>query len=299
MLGYPPHAGRKVVMKSLVLKSLTLLGLAGCSAAPRPHHATALASAPPAHALWVWSNLPLANTDHADALFALAKRHHVGLLYQQGWPLQVSAAVVRQFAERAAGHGLQVALLLGQHEWVRRDQHHNALAALEQALQAAAASPIRAIHLDVEPHALPDWRQRWPELAREWLELLDKLAARCQVAGVALQIDVPAWWDARTLSDGERTQSLFAHALQRASAVTVMAYADTLPASLQAGQTELALGRALGKPVTLGVNLRCDPGQPGLCGPNRPTAEALLAAAQAVRALGGAGLALHDHTTLR
>jgi hypothetical protein len=92
---------------------------------------------------------------------------------------------------------------------------------------------------------------------------------------------------------------LLQHVLQRVDGVAVMAYTETLSQSLPLVQHELQVAKTLGKTLYLGLNLRCDPGQPGLCKLRAGQLPAVLGELETlVAGQGGSGTALHDYEGL-
>jgi hypothetical protein len=152
----------------------------------------------PARGLWVWTNLPVVQPAARAELFATARKFGLNRLFQQVQPLlQTHPAEVLDFVRDAKLHGLQVELLLGGHGWTHPDYHKVALDWQQRALALAKTEPglIVAIHYDIEPHALPTWKRRWPALAKDWLDLVSKLQQAQAGSGVALHMDIPAWYE--------------------------------------------------------------------------------------------------------
>jgi hypothetical protein len=303
----------------LACLGLTLLSAAACGGAdvsesePVAHPPARFAAAPavpaktpaavqPARALWVWNNLPVVDPKARAELFATVRKFGINRLFQQVQPLlQTHPAEVLDFVRDAKLHGLQVELLLGGHGWTHPDYHKVALDRQQRALALAKTEPglIAAIHYDIEPHALPTWKKRWPALTKDWLDLVTKLQQAQAGSGVALHMDIPAWYeDIVVLYQGQEA-SLLQHVLQRVDGVAVMAYTDTLQQSLPLVQSELQVARKLGKTMYLGLNLRCDPGQPGLCRLRAGQLPEVLRQLEGpVLLQGGTGTALHDYEGL-
>lgn len=300
--------------------ALTVLSAAACSgpdvsepdpvahpparfAAAPPVPAKAPAAVQPARGLWVWNNLPVVQPAARAELFATARKFGLNRLFQQVQPLlQTHPAEVLEFVRDAKLHGLQVELLLGGHGWTHPDYHKVALDWQQRALALAKTEPglIVAIHYDIEPHALPTWKRRWPALAKDWLDLVSKLQQAQAGSGVALHMDIPAWYEDIVVLYEGREASLLEHVLQRVDGVAVMAYTDTLSQSLPLVQHELQVAKRLGKRLYLGLNLRCDPGQPGLCKLRTGQLPAVLGELETlVTGQGGSGTALHDYEGLQ
>lgn len=151
------------------------------------------------------------------------------------------------------GEGVRVYALGGAPSWTFR--HHVALAWAHRALRLA---PFDGVHLDVEPHALHDWRRDQQRLVADYLDLLDRVTALQQPVGVDAQF---AYGQIETPGGSTFADDILA----RADDVTVMSYRDT--AFGNNSLTEIAtdwLQRAnnAGKPVWLAAETNAVPDCP-------------------------------------
>lgn len=211
--------------------------------------------------MWVWSNLPAVAAQDRAALFALSQVHGMTTLYFQAQTLvyddpQALVALV----EDAATRGLEVEWLVGRHEWVRPAEH----AALRQIVQdlgmlvkqMPGARPV-ALHLNAEPHALPEWDTDRQATANHLLDLLDALAGDLHGTGLALVYDMPNWYDEITVTRGGRTRPLSDWVIDGADRVCLMDYRDDVEAIQDLAAHELAYAGKVGRPLVLGVETGC------------------------------------------
>lgn len=122
----------------------------------------------------------------------------------------------RAFLRRAAEHDVVTALVIGERSWVYPANHQRAVA---RALSIADAGG--GVHLDVEPHTLPQFDTRSEELLEQYLQMLD--AVRTAIGDTRLTVAVPMHW----------TESVYRRIARRVDGVYVMAYGHGDPAVLR------------------------------------------------------------------
>jgi hypothetical protein len=189
-------------------------------------------------AMWLWTT-----ADPASVVeWATAHGVHEILAHV---PPRPDLAWARDLRARSAAAGIKLSALGGDPAWVR--DHAAALAWLRT---VDGTGLFDAVHVDVEPHALPAWRSDQVGTAKAYLSLLAKLAA---ATALPLEADVAFWYGQIVWS--KRT-NLATEILARVDAVTVMSYRDTAtgPNSiLDVGADFLRRGAAAGRPVRLGA----------------------------------------------
>ena len=234
--------------------------------------------------MWVW------HPDDPAGLVALARRSRVDVLLVWVSPGFTHDHVVmsrlRLLQALADDRGIVLRALSGDPSWLR----HPAVAD-RWAREVRASGLFTGLHLDIEPHALPEWHRKRQRLAQELLAVLDSL----RHIGMAIEADIPAWYytirvDGTTLDEA---------VLRRVSGVTVMAYQDNAERVLTAARPEITAAANMGKSAYVGVNL-------GPTGGDAPTTTMLgLGASTIIENLaridrvgsrwpGFSGLALHD-----
>ncbi len=123
---------------------------------------------------------------------------------------------------RRVGPHVRVAALGGDPSWATHPAR-----AMRWARHAQARTPLRDLHVDVEPYALPGHR-RPARLRADYLRVLDRLA---RLPG-RLTVDVPFWYAGQRVAVRDcgrcrpRQRSFAAQLLARTDGVTVMAYRD-------------------------------------------------------------------------
>jgi len=223
-------------------------------------------------ALYVWDLAP--RLDRPDALLEIAKEIDVTRLY-----LSTSRAVMARreslgrLLERASSLGIESHAVLAENSWARASRHAAGLARVDELLALNRTWPrsrrFRGLHLDVEVHALDDFkalkrklrggddqdaRIRMERLLAAWLDWIAAVRDRARSAKPALGVSVavPHWY----LKPGSeyqvrwrgRGREVVGHLLEIADEVVVMAYTKRPEglARLAAEELELAArpGRA-------------------------------------------------------
>ena len=239
-------------------------------------------------AMWLWSKPAPAD------VVAWAQAHGVGeiLAYTQTSP---DLAWLRDLRARSAAAGISLAALGGDPAWTT--QHAAALSWLRA---VSATGLFDAVHVDVEPHALPEWGTDRARTAQQYVTLLAKLNA---ASTLRLEADVAFWYGEVLLP---KKGNLADEVLRAVDAVTVMSYRDTAtgPGSVTAvGADFLRRGAALRKPVRLGVETQPLAGC-AYCTFAEEGATALDAALAQIEAAGStqpgfAGIAVHHYDAWR
>lgn len=194
-----------------------------------------------------------------DSLFAWARRHRVDRFYQHVEPLLLEdPEAVAAFFRRARIRGFAVEALLGDPAWLAAPD--SALVRVDRLLgmhDLLGSDTLAAIHLDVEPYALPDWHRRQGAHIRAYQSLIERLSARRATRTLALHLDIPLWYDDVRIV-GDSTESLAAWLMPRVEGVTVMAYETDVLGLWPAIARETALARRAGTAFALGVETSCD-----------------------------------------
>lgn len=156
-------------------------------------------------AVWVWRSEFIDNEAATAEFFERAARAQLSTLFFFASKDQLSTqrSQLASFIERATAHGMTVQALAGEPHWVHAERRRGALdfARAVAAFNAGAdpAARFSAVHLDVEPHALPLWSQtqQREHLMFGLVELLDDV--RGALGDLPLVIDIPIWFSRRTI----------------------------------------------------------------------------------------------------
>lgn len=237
------------------------------------------------NALWVWHQVP------PRELLDVATAHQVGRLLVWVAPGfsgdRASTGWLAELHRAAAADGVALDALGGDPQWAVQPE-----LATQWASEAAASGWFARLHLDVEPHALAQWRTASTTLLDGMVTALRNAAG----AGLPVDADVPYWLGTVRTSAGVDGLSAVCRV---AASITVMAYQDRASAIERVSAAAVSAAARAGIPVWVGVNLRepaADEPSSSLWGQDRATTTAVLAGVAAMP--GVAGVALHDADAL-
>jgi hypothetical protein len=231
-------------------------------------------------AVWVWSDHVMRDPLARDSLFAWARRHGITRLYQHVEPLLMQDVdAVAAFLRAARAEGFDVEALLGDPAWLVAPEA--ALARIDRVLglhDLVGTDTLAAIHLDVEPYGVPEWRAQEAEVVRRFQSLIEQVVARRAARTIPLHLDIPVWYDKVPVT-GDSAASLAEWLLARADGITFMAYITDLPALWPTLTPETQLAWRYGTTVTVGVETSCAvDAETSFCRLGRDRLEATLAA---------------------
>jgi hypothetical protein len=168
----------------------------------------AAAQAKPDRGMWVWESAPiLRDAGERRAFFEFCKAHGVNVIAMQiatrgtGPDRRLDdRAEWTAFITEAHRSRMRVHALDGDPVYARSAQHGTVLSIVDAVVaynaSVAPAARFDGVHLDIEPYALPEWkdpRTREPLLV-EYLEVNQEAAARARAAGMLYGVDIPFWW---------------------------------------------------------------------------------------------------------
>jgi hypothetical protein len=209
-------------------------------------------------AVWVWKDRILA----PDDLASFCERYQFGVLFLYLTPQAADALLSgadnaqRVMASLRSG-GRKVYACVGEPDWVIdpvRLPDHLALAA-----RAVSTGLFDGLHLDVEPHALPAWRDsssRAPLLAGT-VKLLDLVRSALSDADVDAAIN-PSF--ATVPYRGEPFLTTLA---RRLTSISIMSYRDSVSETIKRAMPSIREISRLGRRWRLGVLVDPNPDEPG------------------------------------
>ncbi|MBN2491088.1 MAG: hypothetical protein JXQ29_09580 [Planctomycetes bacterium] len=214
--------------------------------------------------VWVWDGEAAYGVEAGRRFFALLDAVPVAGVFLAFTPAEREEflvrrpQVVRRWLACCHARGIRVDYLLGENTWVdpaRRPGLRRARDELAR-FQAGGAPPERfdALHVDVEPHALPEWADpdRRATLAAGLLDVLRE----ARFPGLPLVADVPFWYASVSHGGG----SLLDAVLARTDGVVVMNYRTGAADFLAGAAVAQRRAAAAGKTVRVGVSV--EPGLP-------------------------------------
>jgi hypothetical protein len=229
---------------------LTTLSSLAISAAER-------ASAPPMRAMWVYeTKLLLASSAARAELFQFCGPRRITDLFLQTHfekqgkegPCQIAdAAAMQIFLREAAQHRLRVHALTGDPKQVLTAHHGRVLALVDAfaAFNQSAGSDGRfaGLHLDIEPHAMPEWKSASLEekcrLLTQFVELNAKVVERLHASapGALYGADIAFWLD-KMKQDGTPAYPVTYHGTTKDATKHLLDMVDNLGLMSYRGKVE-------------------------------------------------------------
>ena len=235
-------------------------------------------------AIWAWKTKPLFDSGKSQELerfLAFCAAQKVDTVYlaaefdgigdASGTKLRLrNPDGYRAFLRRAHQRGLKVDALAGTPEWAVRENHPQALAAIEAVLEfQQAGSPaerFEGIHFDVEPYLLlgysdPAYRT---EILLGLVQMSDQCSRLTRAAGLTFSCDIPSWFYAPSGLERDRLIVRFngqektagEHLTDLADSVTIMDYtnqADGAGGIIARGLPALEYAASRNKKIIVGV----------------------------------------------
>jgi outer membrane protein TolC len=211
------------------------------------------------------------------------------------------------FLDLCRERGVEVHALVGNPQWLERSYRAEIGAVVRSVLEFNARAregfaAFRSLKLDVEPHALPEWRHAAGRsgLGAAYLDLLDFVRAqlRSEPGGLPLRADVPPNWVGVEAAGVD----LFDGVCARLDALTVMAYRDSPEDMVSSATPVLERAASFGLPVEVGVEVG-RVAERGVSFAGQTLEELTVALGRAYQALavypGFAGFAIHDYSAFR
>lgn len=229
---------------------------------PRP---SAPAAPSPPLAMWLYYPDRLLASGEMAAVLPLAREKGISTLYLCLNRTLISpghrfAPRLREFLGQAHRQGVSVEALLDETSWLLPEGRPDLLTYLRwlEDFQAAGEAGTRftAVHLDLEIHQLPRWREKKSLYSGYLLETVKLVKERAK--GLPVWLDLPVWLEEEGIPGWPQL-------LQMADGVVFMAYELKDPRRLAAALAgEVAALQPRGIPYRVGVQVRDFPGEPAL-----------------------------------
>jgi hypothetical protein len=266
--------------------------------------ASSRSALPPARALWVWKPALFEDPGELEALLAFAVQKRISTIFFSAATqrLQHEPELYRRLIRRAHAQGVTVQALSGEPDWLFPDRRSGARAFLEALREYDRGSHpeerFDAVHLDVEPQSLPEWKAgRHADLAARYLAFVDWIRDQARPLALPLVVDIPVSFN--RIAAGPRSMS--EAVLDRADQIVVMTYKDTAQKVVDASRVEIESADSAGKKVWIGIS--ADPAHlpTGSGAPAESDLEAIAAPVEATfgQHPGFLGLAIHDYARYR
>lgn len=182
---------------------------------------------PAIKATWIWKG-DLIVKESAQIL-SFAKENGINRMYLHIEPNNVPRRAYRSFVREARAAGIDVDALAGEPEWSLVEKREGLEECLQWVTRYNRSVPeeerFTGIHLDVEPHVLPDWRDNKEEIMKQWAENMRYVIREARKEKtLEVSADIPFWLTQFPLDGGNVDISTWL--IDQLDHVTLMAYRD-------------------------------------------------------------------------
>ncbi|MFE6074061.1 hypothetical protein ACFVQB_06220 [Paenibacillus sp. NPDC057886] len=222
-------------------------------------------------AAWVWQAKSV--SDGGNELLDNAAKHKINRLYVNV-DMNLSEEVYHTFISKASKAGIAVEALGGDPSWAvsGREGPMLKLATWVSNYNLAAKPEERfdAIHLDIKPYVLPQWKEDAKPLVQSWVANMKLLLEQVKQAGaVEVNVDLPFWLDSYTVTGSRTTndadnESLSHWFIGQFDHITLLAYRDSAQGNngiIRLVEQEMIWADARNGSITVGVNTKPMPGE--------------------------------------
>jgi hypothetical protein len=219
-------------------------------------------------AIWEWNENVITDAHAQATFFAFAGTHGVNRVYIEcESAIQNNQATLIAFLEAAADQGLTTELLFGDDKWVfpGKGYPHQGYAVSLTSRYAAQllakmtyGQPV-AVHYDVEPADLPQWKKHQNGIALDYIGLITKLERAAKKIGLTLSVDVTYWYSDVSVTKHGVTTPMNQRILNVVDRYVIMDYWDTTSRIERQAKTDLTYADGIpGKEIVIGVLTNCN-----------------------------------------
>lgn len=208
---------------------------------------------------WVWDTRIVEEDEQFHRFFEVAERWRLGGIAislnqeEQRRLFGRSASELRRFLARAHERGMKVEFLQSENSWVlveNRPHFERILADLLRFQDGGEAKErFDALHLDVEPYSMQEWK-KGTQLQAELAQGLVDLCVLARKSALPVFIDIPSWYEKFSL----RESSLLEKLLEQVDGIVVMNYRTDFDRFMADAQEELRQAAVFGKEIRIGVS---------------------------------------------
>ncbi|WIV20698.1 hypothetical protein QPK24_08475 [Paenibacillus polygoni] len=203
-------------------------------------------------ATWLWDATQIKTAP--DSVLTFAKENNINVIY-----LQINRDVrnryYQSFIHNATLAGIKVEILDGRPSWGLTQSRQGLVDFIDwienYQNEASETEKFSGIHVDIEPHVLPEWKENVDEVVRQWQSNVSYLTSEAKRLHMEIGADIPFWLDNYTTPD--KDMKISSWMIRQYDSVTVMAYRDKANAIYDVASGELAEASALGKKVSIAV----------------------------------------------
>jgi hypothetical protein len=201
---------------------------------------------------WVW-NVSYYVVNPKE-MFDFCKKNHVTELYLS-INRDVTDLAYVDLIRQCASYGIRAAALSGDPSWIlpsRQSGYHDYLERVDRINELCGDGPkFYSLHLDVEPHVLPEAKRDGMQgFVKYFVDFIKAAREHADQRSLLLEWDIPAWFGRFTdeESDCPLTETIFRYC----DAVGIMAYSDSALGQYNVVMPNVEVAKKMGKPIMIG-----------------------------------------------
>ncbi|MNI04670.1 hypothetical protein D3C73_575970 [compost metagenome] len=246
---------RPVLFYRLVVLATCMLFLSASMLSPGNTHTAAANSESNTKATWLW-NTKLIETS-SDELISFMADQGINIVFLQ-ISRNVSKPSYTNFIRNASMHQINVYAADGAPDWALNSNLPKLTAFMtwisNYQNSVNADEKFSGIHVDIEPHLVPEWTNNWTNLVSQWQSNIIYLATEAKKMNLHLNAALPFWMDKYKVPDQNVTISYWM--ISKLDSISLMAYRDKANTIFDLAQSELSEAQLLNKKVFISVETK-------------------------------------------
>ncbi|WP_211747619.1 hypothetical protein [Paenibacillus sp. Marseille-Q4541] len=203
-------------------------------------------------ATWLWDTTQIKTAP--NSVLSFAKENDLNVIYLQ-INRDVPISSYRSFIHNASKAGIEVEILDGRPSWGLTEAASGLADFIDwiekYQSEAKETEKFAGIHLDIEPHVLPEWKENRDDVVGQWQSNVKYLTSEARRLDMKIGADLPFWLDNYTIPG--KDMKISSWMIRQFDSVTIMAYRDKANSIYDAAYSELVEASALGKKVSIAV----------------------------------------------
>ncbi len=199
--------------------------------------------------VWWWGE-----NENIDKYLEFAKQNGINEIYYSNSSFDES---INKFISKANSLNIKVYFLCGEYTWIEDESGFYDIVEKYLEYQQTFENTFSGIHLDVEPHQHPDWKEndeiRKREILASYINFVYNITNADKLKDTTLDFDIPFWlYDYIIDFNGEEKEA-YKYIIDYADRVFVMSYRDNAERIFDCAQNELEYSNNLNKKLFLCV----------------------------------------------
>lgn len=199
----------------------------------------------PITGVWWWSK----NLD-AETYLNYCLKNNVTEIYYCDTKLNDNT---KSFLEKCHEKNIDVYMLDGDYRWLTDENKKQKLfEKLDNFVNFQNNNQIKfsGVHLDIEPHQAPNFKDNKKSLILNLIELVNELKQK--YTDVKFDYDIPFWFDDEIMFNNT-IKPAYAHIIDAANKVTIMSYRDSAKKIYDVASDEIEYAKGINKTLNLSV----------------------------------------------